>query len=292
MRVGARQITDVHVMTKRTPLPAKCGPNQRGFTLIEQAVSLTVIALLLGTIMVPLQTQIANRKIDETQRMLELAQEMLLGFAAANGYFPCPATESSDGREPPGTDHVLGHCPAWHGFLPAALLGYRPTDAQGFALDAWDAPPNRVRYAISPITIGGVDRALTRVNGTRTAPIAAIGMTPLFHVCQSGNGVTANDCGTAVTLASNAAVVVWSVGANARSGGASTHEAQNPNPNGGSADRIFVSRIHSDVAGHEFDDLVAWIPATTLVSRLVSAGQFTPAASGAVSPPADAARAQ
>ena len=57
-----------------------------------------------------------------------------------------------------------------------------------------------------------------------------------------------------MTLASNAAVVVWSVGANGATGGTSVHEAQNPNPNGGSADRIFVSRGTSNVPGHEFDE--------------------------------------
>jgi type II secretory pathway pseudopilin PulG len=290
MRAGLQSITSVHIMIRRIRARRFGRANQTGFTLIEQAVSLTVIALLLGTVIVPLQTQIGNRKADETRRMLELAQEMLLGFAAANGYFPCPATVSSNGQEPAGTDHVLGNCPTWHGFLPAALLGYRPTDAQGFALDAWDAASNRIRYAVSPSTIGGVDRALTRVNGMRMAPIATIGVTPLFHVCQSGNGVTANDCGTAVTLASNAAVMVWSAGANALTGGKSAHEAQNPNPNGGSVDRIFVSRIHSDAPGHEFDDLVSWIPATTLVSRIISAGQFTPAGQGAATPVADASR--
>src|SRR5688572_7145762 len=90
-----------------------------GFTLLEHAVSLSVIALVLGSIMIPLQTQIENRKLDETRRMLELAQEMLLGFAAANGYFPCPADGASNGQEPLGTDHVTGSCPLTHGFLPA-----------------------------------------------------------------------------------------------------------------------------------------------------------------------------
>src|SRR5688500_14876489 len=72
--------------------------NSTGFTLLEHAVSLSVIALLLGSIMVPLQTQIENRKIDETKRMLDVAQELLLGFAAAHGYFPCPATATSAGH--------------------------------------------------------------------------------------------------------------------------------------------------------------------------------------------------
>ena len=247
-----------------------------GFTLLEQAVSLSVIALVLGSVMVPLKTQIENRKIDETRRMLEHAQEMLLAYAVAHGHFPCPATATSNAQEPAGTDHASGACPEWHGFLPAALLGFRPTDAHGYALDAWETAPNRIRYAVAPFAIAGVPQALTRMNGMRSAPLASLASTPLFHVCQSGNGPSANDCGSAVTLSSNAAVVVWSVGANAATGGTNVHEAQNPNPNGGSADRVFVSREPSTAADHEFDDLVAWIPATTLIARLVAAGQFAP----------------
>lgn len=264
----------------------------KGFTLLEQAVSLSVIALLLGSVMVPLQTQIETRKVDETRRMLELAQEMLLGFAAAHGYFPCPATASSAGQEPQGTDHTSGSCPVSHGFLPAALLGYRPVDAQGYAQDAWETTSNRIRYAVADQTVGSVAHVFTRANGMRSVPLASLGTTTFFHICQSGSGVTANDCGAAVTLASNAAVVVWSVGPNGPTGGVSAHEAQNPNPNGGSADRVFVSRGPSGIPGHEFDDLVSWIPATTLLSRLVLAGQLTPAGHVAVSPQAGAAPAR
>lgn len=248
----------------------------RGFTLLEHAVSLTIIALLLGSIMIPLKTQIENRKIDETRRTLDNAQQMLLAFAAANGYFPCPASAASKGQEPAGTDHANGTCPVTHGFLPAALLGFRPTDEHGYALDAWESAANRIRYAVSTAAIGGVPQALTRVNGMRNASLASLAGTPLFHVCQSGSGTSANDCGTAVMLASNAAVLVWSAGANASTGGTSVHEAQNPNPNGGSADRVFVSRDLATASGHEFDDLVTWISAPALISRMVVAGQFTP----------------
>lgn len=82
------------------------------------------------------------------------------------------------------------------------------------------------------------------------------------------------NCGAAVTLASNAAVVVWSVGANASTGGAGAHEAQNPNPQGGSADRIFVSGERSDVAGSEFDDLITWISMPALLGRVLAAGHL------------------
>ena len=38
-----------------------------GFTLVEIAVALLVVALLLGIVLVPLQTQFTQRKIAETQ---------------------------------------------------------------------------------------------------------------------------------------------------------------------------------------------------------------------------------
>ncbi|MGZ8267487.1 MAG: pilus assembly FimT family protein [Burkholderiales bacterium] len=279
MRDRSRAVTDLHIMTF-------CNRrHEGGFTILEQAVALSVIALLLGSILVPLQTQIENRKIDESRRMVELAQEMLMGFAAANGYFPCPADGASNGQEALGTNHVTGNCPVSHGYLPAASLGFKPTDAQGYALDAWEASSNRIRYAVSNRTIGGVTNAFTRVNGLRSIPMSSFGNATLFHICQSGYGVTASDCGTAVTLASNAVVVVWSVGPNGATGGTSAHEAQNPNPRGGSVDGVFVTRTQSNVPGSEFDDIVTWLPATALLSRLVLAGQFTPASQNAVSPP-------
>lgn len=255
----------------------------QGFTLLEHAVSLSIIALVLGSIMVPLQTQIETRKVDETRRMLELAHEMLLGFAAARGYFPCPADNKSNGQEPLGTNHLTGNCPVSHGFLPAALLGFRPTDDSGYAIDAWGGTAQRIRYAISDRSISGIPNAFTRTNGLRSVPIASFGATPLIYICQSGNGVSADDCGTAITLASNAVAVIWSVGGNGATGGTSVHEAQNPNPNGGSADRVFVTRGPSAAPGNEYDDLVTWIPVTTLLHRLLTTGQFTPAGQTALS---------
>ena len=263
-----------------------------GFTIIEQAVSLSVIALVLGSIMVPLQTQIENRKVDETRRTLDHASEALLGFVAANGYFPCPADASSQGQEPLGTNHATGACPTYHGFLPAALLGFKPTDSQGYAVDAWESGANRIRYAVSDRTVAGVSNVFTRANGMRSVPLASLGSGSHLHICQSGLGTTAADCGSAVTLASNAVVVVWSSGPNAPLGGTSAHEAQNPSARGGSADRVFVSRTLSTVAGHEFDDVVTWVPMPALLTRIVLAGHFTPAAQSTVSPPPTIAASQ
>ena len=71
--------------------PGARGKPGRGFTLIEIAVTLFIVTLLIGSILVPLQTQVEIRKIEETQRLLEQAREALLGYAASRGYLPCPA---------------------------------------------------------------------------------------------------------------------------------------------------------------------------------------------------------
>ena len=86
-----------------------------GFSLIELAVGIAIITLLLGSLMVPLQSQIESRKIADTQKILDNAREALIGYAAANGYFPCPADYAgvSFGAEATGSTHIVnGLCPA------------------------------------------------------------------------------------------------------------------------------------------------------------------------------------
>src|SRR5215470_16101798 len=63
----------------------------RGFTLAELAVVVLVIALLLGGLTLTLSTQTELRRIEDTQRTLELAKDALIGFAITRGRLPCPA---------------------------------------------------------------------------------------------------------------------------------------------------------------------------------------------------------
>lgn len=264
----------------------------RGFTLVEIAIAVFIIALLLGSILVPLTTQVENRNVDNTQRILDQAREALLGFASANGYFPCPASATSFGQEATGFNHATGAattCPAtvgiagvnnmYFGFFPAAALGFTPVDSSGFAIDSWGLSPyNRIRYAVSAVTVNGITQPFTRINGMRNAGMSNItSATTLLYVCNSGTGPNATNCNTAVALASNVPVVIWSVGPNAATvtaGTLSVDEAQNPNPVGGSPDRIFVSKTKSTVAGSEFDDIVTWIGSPAIFNRLIASGQL------------------
>ena len=255
-----------------------------GFTLVEIAVVLFIITLLLGSILVPLQTQVEGRKIEETQRLLDQARDALLGYAASYGYLPCPATATSAGMEPPpgpppvGVDHATGACPTYNGFLPAALLGFAPVDGEGFALDAWGGTPaNRIRYAVSNHQVGTIALPFTTSGGVASAGIPAVAAnSSLIYICGSGAGVVADtNCGTAQTLASNVVAVVWSSGANAPIGGTSVHEAENPSANvPPSQDRIFVSRVRATGGANEFDDQLVWISGFALISRMVASGQL------------------
>jgi len=237
-----------------------------GFTLIEFAIGMVVLALLLGGILVPLKTQVEMRKYEETQRMLNQAREAILGYIVATGYFPCPADTTSNGAEalppdpPPAHDSASGICAAstgdgtagYHGFLPAKTLGFAPIDDQGYGVDGWGLSTNRIRYSVYA-DAGTIGKALVRSGGMAGLGIPVLG----------GAGAPPAQ----VTLATNAVVVIWSVGA--RSAAASVHETENLNNN-----RVFVSRTRGDASGAEFDDVMTWIPMTVVISRMVAGGQL------------------
>ena len=266
-----------------------------GFSLIELAVVIFIVGLLLGSIFLPLQGQVESRRITDTQKILENAREALIGYAAANGRFPCPASATSNGAEDfsgTGTpangicDATVTGANVYYGFLPAATLGFTPVDDSGYAVDAWGLTQNRIRYAVSSVSVNStanctataISRPFTTATFMRSAGMSCIAAaTNLLYVCNSGTGVTGTNCNTAVTLASSVPIVVWSVGQNAATGGTSVDEKQNPNPTAGfSADRIFVSTTKraSGEAGGEFDDIVTWIGGPALFTRLIAAGQL------------------
>jgi len=257
-----------------------------GFSLVELAIGIAIIALLLGSLLVPLQSQVESRKVADTQKILDNAREALLGYAAANGYFPCPADYAggSAGAEATGSTHTAGSgtCPSivtggvtptvYIGYLPAVTLGFTPTDMNGYAVDAWQT---RVRYAVSATTVNSVNRPFTNSGGMRSALMPNILGATLLSVCNTATGASNTACASAATtLTSNAIAVIWSLGANAAtSGGTSTDEAANFETLA-NANRVFVMRDLSKVIGTEFDDIVVWISTPILFSRLIAAGQL------------------
>lgn len=245
------------------------------FTLIEVMVVIVILTVLMSGLAVPLAAQLQSRRVAETRRVLDEAREALLGFAAAHGRLPCPATPASAGEEAfaPGGDAANGQCANFYdGLLPGAALGLAPLDGAGFVRDAWGAERNRLRYAVfgGGAVIGGWANALTRDAGMRMATLPALANAPHYiYICSTGAAATASGCGPAANqLTRRAAFVLLSLGANA-GGATGSDEARNV-----AGVPVFVHHEPTAVAGNEFDDILTWAPVHLVVNRLLAAGQL------------------
>ncbi len=125
----------------------------KGFSLVELAVAVAIIALLLAGALIPLSTQIDVRNSADTQRSMESIRDAIIGFAQANGRLPCPA----NGATPAGTvdtttwatsvgagaeqwDPANNRCYTVFGVVPWTTLGVSETDAWGKRLSYRVAP--------------------------------------------------------------------------------------------------------------------------------------------------------
>ncbi len=236
-----------------------------GFTLVEMAIVLVIVGLLLGGLLMPIATQMEQKRISETEKYLEQIKEALLGYAAANGRLPCPATAASNGLENPVGGGVCTN--PYNGFLPAVTLGLSPINNAGLAIDAWNNP---IHYAVT--TANG--SAFTTAGGMRATGMGTL--TPNLSVCASATAITATTCGGAAanTRTSNAPVVIYSLGKNAGVAATGIDEAANPNPSSANNDQVFINHTPatSTAANGEFDDIVTWISVNTLFSRMIAAG--------------------
>jgi len=245
------------------------------FTLIELAMVMLILGVLLAGMAVPLATQVAMRRYEETRRQLEEAKDALMGFAAAHGRLPCPASAASNGAESfaPGGDALNGSCSNFHdGLLPGASLGLAPLDGNGYVRDPWGTPANRIRYAVSGGAVNGVANALTRANGMQSATLAGLGAAPNYlWICTTASGASGSGCGAAANqLTRRAAFVLLALGPNAPVVPATgSDEARNL-----AGTPVFVSHEISTRPGNEFDDLVTWVPINILITRLVAAGRL------------------
>lgn len=260
---------------------------QRGFTLLELAIGLVIVGLAVVGAFASITAQAENQRIALTRTLLSESRDALMAFVTTQGRLPCPATLVSNGQE-----SILSNaagiitCTAEQGFLPAVTLGLAELSELGLKNDAWNdgtggGSPRALRYAVSNLAAPvanaltspglGAPASSTRRVDVQTSFTANQGL----FVCQSSVGLVGagNRCGNlANTLSSNAAFVIWSLGADAREPAAfSADEQQNAN---WTVPRVLVSRTFAPVnaTGGRFDDIVLWQPFSLVAERLFAGG--------------------
>lgn len=258
-----------------------------GFTLVELAVVIVIVALLLGALLAPLATQYQLRKNKEAENGLREVKEALIGFAIANGRLPWPDRDiTPDGVEDIPPSPVALPCTVCEGVLPWITLGTSPTDPWGriyryrmsseFGFQVQTGQP----AAAEQLDIADV--GTVRVNTRGDDPASG------------GGGETKED----IVLTTDAAAAVVSLGSNG-AGGARLDGSLIPMPPIGTDERTnadfanpvaptphFYARqlTPSETSGCsdtvegiafcQFDDLVVWIPRVVLINRMVEAGRL------------------
>jgi prepilin-type N-terminal cleavage/methylation domain-containing protein len=242
---------------------------QRGFSLVEMAVVMLILGLLLGGLFTSIGQSTDNKRRTDTLNQLALVEEALYGFAQAYGRLPCPSTVASAGVEAPLGG---GACTATFGFVPVVTLGLPDVpSANGLMLDAWRNP---LRYSVSALVSPSAgNRAFTSAVGLAAQfPVALAAGTPLFCV---GDTAGCSAGGYAGTLFANTVPAVIHSGGSMDFTAITADEAENlGGVLGGIAvasDIEFVNRTYTDDA---YDDLISWISAPVLYSRLVQAGRL------------------
>ncbi|MGA7593828.1 MAG: type II secretion system protein [Gallionella sp.] len=258
------------MMIAPVPFPERI--RQTGFTLVEMAMVLMIVALLLGGLLPTITSQVEQRHENDTLKQLDEIQQALIGFAIINGRLPCPATSTSNGAE----NFAVGHSAAdgicsnfYNGFVPAATLGLSGATNAGLVLDAWGNP---IRYAVTSwnSTSPSLNDVFTTTNGMHTVGISNLAPTSLL-VCSTSTGIAASSCSSGNALTTNGVpAVIFSTGKNGAQGSAGTDEAVNLHNSPYATYQTYVSHLPAA----NFDDIVIWLSPNFLVNRMVSAGKL------------------
>lgn len=240
---------------------------QRGFSLIEIAVVLVIVAILITSVGVPLAAQLDQQRRLDTERRLEAVKEALYGYAIANGRLPCPASSTSNGIEAfaVGGNAANGNCSTFFGFVPAGTLGLSGVDASGYLVDGWNdgTTARRIRYSISSANTN----ALTKTDGVKGATMTTVAATNQLYICPTGltSGPPTTNCGALTPLTQYAPFVVFSLGKDSTAA-LTSYDALN-----NQTDDVSFS---SGTETANFDDLVTWGSLNTLFARMVQAGKL------------------
>jgi prepilin-type N-terminal cleavage/methylation domain-containing protein len=206
-----------------------------GFSLVEMSIVLVIVALLLGSLLPKLSSQVNQQRRTETQKYMREVSDALLGYAVTNGRLPCPDTNNDGTAE---TVCILAASAV--GALPYNDLSVTSKDAYGKAL----------LYAVTPAFAAATPFTLANTGSVKICSVAA---------ASTATACTAN-------LSSAAVAAIISRGEIAAHSPTIDDETENTD---GDAD--FVSH---DLVQNGYDDLVVWLSPNTLFNRMVAAGKL------------------
>ena len=255
----------------------------RGFSLIELAIVVLILALLTGGLLMPVSETRNLERREQTGKSLEQIRESLLGFALQYGRLPCPASPAiASGNPLAGEEQRTGGGCACadsggslactprtaSGVLPWVSLGLPETDGWGrrfsyqvsrtFARDLADKallnydceqpPPPAAAPAQAPAqsAFDLCSRGRINVYQSRVPDVRLTGKdeVPALFMSHGGNGVGA-----------------WLPDAS-RQPGALGAELENSND-----DENFIVTVN-------IDDQAGWISRPILMSRMIAAGKL------------------
>lgn len=252
--------------TNRTRLPKRASPGQ-GFSLVELAVVMFIIALLIGGMVMPLSAQQDVRARQDSEKLLVEVREALYGFAAIHGRLPRPATSATDGSERP----VCANDADCSGFIPWAALGLNRADG-------WN---KLIRYSVTPKYSEDSISNIANLCSS-TAPVNCPNRTvqsrqtdgALFFLVGGNACTTASACAPAVLFTQGKSNWGTTEAGQAIGNASSTNADETANNTG---PLVYFSRLatdNKDAVGGEFDDQVLWVSSSALFSRLVAAGKL------------------
>lgn len=242
---------------------SKSSNRSNGFTLVELAIVLVIIAFLTGGLLMGITAQRASAENSDAQRQLDNIREALIGFAMAYGRLPCPAnltipTTGGAGSEELAcspldcstTDRV---CSLEYGSIPWSTLGLPETDP-------WNS---RFTYFVGK----EFSNPLTQAEKNK-------GVRARFKLDTEGRANIEDGAGNRIAIKVPAVIVSHgsrNFGAYQSSGnqiaGAAGDELENTDIETATT-QIFVSRT----PGNDFDDQVTWIAPGVLMAKMVAAG--------------------
>lgn len=286
---------------------------QKGFTLIEVAIVLLIVAILLGYTVAMFPVQQELKQYRQVNAEMKEIVDALIGFAQVNGRLPCPSTPGSAGLEDGGG---IADCNFYGGFIPVNTLGLTGSQNQdSLLLDPFGSP---YRYYVSNSDVNGGNDDFVNNDEMRNVGLVDVidvpgGSIPgqdgyidldgQFLICDSA-GTTTDDLCTGASVVfgrpagsggpyAGAPFVLLSLGKNwsqtpagdelENAGANMTNDGTIAMGLGPSGDQYRIKNVGGGQTtfvkrltgfAEDFDDVVKWVSPNLLFSKMVEADQL------------------